>query len=83
MLVNGTVGCTWMSASRSASFATPETAAAFGQIQFAGRDLVLRQHNAWAAGFHPVSELYPSLGARTRQGCRRPYPSRWVRLVGQ
>ena len=24
---------------------------------------MLRQHKAWAAGFHPVSELYPSLGA--------------------
>lgn len=42
---------------------TPDTAAAFGQIQYAGWDLVLRQHKAWAVGFHPVAELYPSLGA--------------------
>ncbi|GAB3004606.1 beta-lactamase family protein [Amycolatopsis acidiphila] len=42
---------------------TPDTAAAFAQIQYAGWDLVLRQHKAWAVGFHPVSELYPSLGA--------------------
>jgi CubicO group peptidase (beta-lactamase class C family) len=41
---------------------TPDTAAAFGQIQSAGMDLVLRQHKAWAVGFHPVSELYPVLG---------------------
>ncbi len=42
---------------------TPETADEFAQIQIAGWDLVLRQHKAWAVGFHPVSELYPVLGA--------------------
>ena len=42
---------------------SPATAAAFAQIQYAGWDLVLRQHKAWAVGFHPSSELYPSLGA--------------------
>ncbi|WP_137724200.1 serine hydrolase domain-containing protein [Prescottella subtropica] len=43
-------------------FLTRNTAAAFAQIQYAGWDLVLRQHKAWAVGFHPVSEIYPSLG---------------------
>jgi CubicO group peptidase (beta-lactamase class C family) len=47
----------------AAPLLTPDTAAAFAQIQHAGWDLVLRQHKAWAVGFHPVSELYPSLGA--------------------
>ncbi len=42
---------------------TPDTIAAFGQIQCAGWDLVLRQQKAWAMGFHAVSEIYPSLGA--------------------
>ncbi|WP_216892673.1 serine hydrolase domain-containing protein [Nocardia alni] len=42
---------------------TPDTVAAFGQIQCVGWDLVLRQEKAWAVGFHPVSEIYPSLGA--------------------
>jgi CubicO group peptidase (beta-lactamase class C family) len=41
---------------------TADTAAAFAQIQCAGWDLVLRQHKAWAVGFHPSAELYPSLG---------------------
>jgi CubicO group peptidase (beta-lactamase class C family) len=47
----------------AAPLLSPATAAAFGQVQRAGWDLVLRQHKAWAAGFHPSSELYPSLGA--------------------
>ncbi|QUQ67570.1 serine hydrolase domain-containing protein [Kutzneria sp. CA-103260] len=46
----------------AAPLLTPDTVAAFGQIQYAGWDLVLRQHKAWAVGFHAVSELYPSLG---------------------
>jgi CubicO group peptidase (beta-lactamase class C family) len=41
---------------------TPDTAAAFAQIQCAGWDLVLREHKAWAVGFHPVAEVYPDLG---------------------
>jgi len=47
----------------SAALLTPDTIASFGQIQYAGWDLVLRQHKAWAVGFHSVSELYSSLGA--------------------
>jgi CubicO group peptidase (beta-lactamase class C family) len=47
----------------AAPLLTPSTAAAFAQVQYAGWDLVLRQHKAWAVGFHPSSELYPSLGA--------------------
>jgi len=47
----------------AAPLLTPATAAAFAQVQYAGWDLVLRQHKAWAVGFHPSSELYPSLGA--------------------
>jgi CubicO group peptidase (beta-lactamase class C family) len=46
----------------AAPLLTPDTAAAFAQIQYAGWDLVLRQHKAWAVGFHPVSEVYPILG---------------------
>jgi len=41
----------------------PSTAAQFAQIQANGFDLVLRQPKAWAVGFHPVSEIYPVLGA--------------------
>jgi len=40
----------------------PDIVAAFAQIQYVGWDLVLQRHKAWAAGFHPVSELYPVLG---------------------
>jgi Beta-lactamase len=47
----------------AAPLLTPSTAAAFAQVQYAGWDLVLRQRKAWAVGFHPSSELYPSLGA--------------------
>jgi CubicO group peptidase (beta-lactamase class C family) len=47
----------------AAALLTPGTAAAFGQVQYAGWDLVLRQHKAWAVGFHPSAELYPTLGA--------------------
>jgi len=43
-------------------FLTPDTAAAFAQLQYAGWDLVLRQHKAWAVGFHPVAEVYSCLG---------------------
>ena len=46
----------------AAPLLTPDTAATFAQIQYAGWDLVLRQHKAWAVGFHPVSEVYPVLG---------------------
>lgn len=46
----------------AAPLLTPDTTAAFGQIQYSGWDLVLRQHKAWAVGFHPVSEVYPTLG---------------------
>ncbi len=46
----------------AAPLLTQDTAAAFAQIQYAGWDLVLRQHKAWAVGFHPVSEVYPVLG---------------------
>ncbi|MCG8917173.1 beta-lactamase family protein [Actinokineospora sp. PR83] len=41
----------------------PATAAAFGQIQDNGFDLVLRQPKAWAVGFHASAETYPVLGA--------------------
>ena len=41
---------------------TPDTAAAFAQLQCAGWDLVLREQKAWAVGFHPVAEVYPVLG---------------------
>ncbi|OLR94790.1 serine hydrolase domain-containing protein [Actinokineospora bangkokensis] len=41
----------------------PTTAAAFGQVQSAGVDLVLRQPKAWAVGFHASAETYPVLGA--------------------
>ncbi len=41
----------------------PSTADQFAQIQTNGFDLVLRQPKAWAVGFHPVSEIYPVLGA--------------------
>ncbi|WP_224402280.1 serine hydrolase domain-containing protein [Pseudonocardia sp. ICBG1034] len=41
----------------------PDTLAAFAQIQTAGFDLVLRQHKAWAVGFHASSEVYPMLAA--------------------
>jgi CubicO group peptidase (beta-lactamase class C family) len=40
----------------------PDTAAAFGQIQSIGHDVVLRDHKAFAVGFHATSEYYPSLG---------------------
>ncbi|OBB81484.1 EstA family serine hydrolase [Mycobacterium colombiense] len=46
----------------AAPFLTRDTAAAFAQIQYVGWDLVLRQHKAWAVGFHPVAEVYPCLG---------------------
>ena len=46
----------------TAPLLTPDTVAAFAQIQYAGWDLVLRQHKAWAVGFHLVSEIYPVLG---------------------
>ena len=42
---------------------TPDNAAAFGQIQSVGWDLVLRRQKAWAVGFHSASETYPVLGA--------------------
>jgi CubicO group peptidase (beta-lactamase class C family) len=42
---------------------TPDVAAAFGQVQSAGPDLVLRQQKAWAVGFHAAAEVYPMLGA--------------------
>jgi CubicO group peptidase (beta-lactamase class C family) len=41
---------------------TPDTAAAFAQIQYVGWDLVLRQQKAWAVGFQSSSEVYPTLG---------------------
>jgi CubicO group peptidase (beta-lactamase class C family) len=41
---------------------SPETAASVAQIQCAGWDLVLRQHKAWAVGFHSACETYPVLG---------------------
>ena len=41
----------------------PSTAAQFAQVQTNGFDLVLREPKAWAVGFHPVSEIYPVLGA--------------------
>ena len=41
---------------------TPDTAAAFAQIQYTGWDLVLRQQKAWAVGFQSSSEVYPTLG---------------------
>jgi CubicO group peptidase (beta-lactamase class C family) len=40
----------------------PDTAAAFGQIQSVGHDLVLREQKAFAVGFHATSEYYPALG---------------------
>ncbi len=43
-------------------FLSPDAVAAFGQIQVAGYDLVLRQQKAWAVGFHALSESYPMLG---------------------
>jgi CubicO group peptidase (beta-lactamase class C family) len=46
----------------AAPLLTPDIAAAFAQIQCVGWDLVLRQHKAWAVGFHPVAEIYPTLG---------------------
>ena len=41
---------------------TSETAAAFGQIQSVGYDLVLGEHKAFAVGFSATAELYPVLG---------------------
>jgi CubicO group peptidase (beta-lactamase class C family) len=41
---------------------TAETAAAFGQIQSIGYDVVLREHKAFAVGFSATSEVYPMLG---------------------
>jgi CubicO group peptidase (beta-lactamase class C family) len=41
---------------------TSRTVGTFGQVQSAGYDLVLRQHKAWAVGFHSASEIYPMLG---------------------
>jgi CubicO group peptidase (beta-lactamase class C family) len=41
---------------------TPDTVSRFAQIQYAGWDLVLRQHKAWAVGFHAVGEIYPMVG---------------------
>lgn len=41
---------------------TPETIAAFGQIQSIGYDAVLREHKAFAVGFSATSEVYPLLG---------------------
>jgi CubicO group peptidase (beta-lactamase class C family) len=46
----------------AAPLLTPDTVATFAQIQSAGWDLVLRQHKAWAVGFHAAAELYPVLG---------------------
>jgi CubicO group peptidase (beta-lactamase class C family) len=46
----------------AAPLLTPDTSAAFGQIQCAGWDLVLRQHKAWAVGFHSSCETYAVLG---------------------
>jgi CubicO group peptidase (beta-lactamase class C family) len=46
----------------SARLLTSDTAAAFGQIQRSGWDLVLRQQKAWAVGFHATAEVYPVLG---------------------
>ena len=40
----------------------PDTAAAFGQIQSVGHDLVLREQKAFGVGFHATSEYYPVLG---------------------
>jgi CubicO group peptidase (beta-lactamase class C family) len=43
----------------------PDTAAAFGQVQSIGYDLVTRDHKAFGAGFHATSEYYPVLGQGT------------------
>ncbi|WP_269858093.1 serine hydrolase domain-containing protein [Streptomyces sp. RPT161] len=40
----------------------PNTAAAFGQIQSIGYDVVQRAQKAFAIGFHATSEYYPVLG---------------------
>ncbi|WP_026196765.1 EstA family serine hydrolase [Sciscionella marina] len=44
---------------------TPETAAAFAQIQSIGYDLVTREHKAFGAGFHVTGEYHPALGQDT------------------
>ncbi|MFS0731677.1 serine hydrolase domain-containing protein [Curtobacterium sp. 1P10AnD] len=46
-----------------APFLTPDTCAAFAQIQSVGPDLVLHTQKAWAVGFHAVTEQYPALHA--------------------
>lgn len=44
---------------------TQETVTAFGQIQSIGHDVVLRDHRAFAVGFHATGEYYPVLGQGT------------------
>jgi CubicO group peptidase (beta-lactamase class C family) len=46
----------------AAPLLNPDTVATFGQIQSIGHDLVLRDHKAFAVGFHATSEYYPVLG---------------------
>ncbi|MFH9422987.1 serine hydrolase [Streptomyces sp. NPDC017529] len=40
----------------------PDTAADFAQIHSFGQDLVAREQEAFAVGFHATSEVYPVLG---------------------
>lgn len=42
---------------------TPDTVAAFGQIQSVGRDLSIGEHGAFGVGFVAVSDPYPVLNA--------------------
>lgn len=41
---------------------TPDTAAAFGQIQSIGFNIVGGDHGSYAVGFSPIAQLYPTLG---------------------
>ena len=45
-----------------AALLKPDTAAAFGQIQSIGHNIVSRAPGAYAVGFAPIGELYPVLG---------------------